>query len=131
MENNIETTVKKFVRNNIFGYLKKDISLFSIITELELKCENINKSIRLKESDLDLFSNICLGLVDINSDSVNNRMRYMFLYIINTKKQITNIRWIIINKQKFDFLSNYKMYNLALLREKLSKENSTNLNLPF
>ncbi len=129
MEANVKNVAKKYVRNSISEHLKKDLSPDSIIDDLNLRCNNMIKSIEKRENDLDVFSNLFLGLENPDSERVEKRIRYMFFYISNAKEQIKNLKWLIENKEKFNHLNNYKLYKLSLLKEKLSKENS--IWLPF
>lgn len=129
METNVKNVAKKYVRNSISEHLKKDLSPDSIIEDLNLRCNNMIKSLEKRQDDLDMFSNLILGLENPDSDRVDKRIRYMFFYISNAKEQIKNLKWLIENKEKFNHLNNYKLYKLSLLKEKLSKENS--IWLPF
>jgi hypothetical protein len=129
MEANVKNVAKKYVRNSISEHLKKDLSPDSIIDDLNLRCNNMIKSLEKRQDDLDVFSNLFLGLENPDSERVEKRIRYMFFYISNAKEQIKNLKWLIKNKEKFNHLNNYKLYKLSLLKEKLSKENS--IWLPF
>jgi hypothetical protein len=129
METNVKNVAKKYVRNSISEHLKKDLSPDSIIEDLNLRCNNMIKSIEKRDDDLNMFSNLFLGLESPDSKRIEKRIKYMFFYISNAKKQIENLKWIIKNKEKFKHLDNYKLYKLSLLKEKLSKENS--IWLPF
>jgi hypothetical protein len=129
MEANIENVAKKYIRNSVSDYLRKDLCPNSIIKDLNTRCDNMIKSIEKKDNDLDIFSNLFLGLENPNSERVNKRIRYMFFYIINAKIEISNLKWIIKNKKKFNHLDNYKLYKLSLLKESLSRKNA--IFLPF
>jgi hypothetical protein len=121
MENNIEKTTKKFITNNILENLKKETPFNLIIEELNKRCDNMLKSICKNKDDLDIFSNLFLGLENPNNESINNRIKYMFFYITNVKKQIENIEWLIKNQEKFNIYKNDKLYKLCLFKEKISK----------
>ena len=130
MEVNMENITKKYLENSISDYLRKDMSFDSIIGELKLRCDNMLKSIEKRESDLNVFSNLFLGLENPNSDKVEKRIKYMYFYITNAQDQINNIKWVITNKTKFKEFNNLKLYNLSLLRNKLS-EKKNSIWLPF
>lgn len=125
----MENIAKKYLENSISDYLRKDISFESIIGELKIRCDNMIKSIEKRESDLNIFSNLFLGLENPNSDRVEKRIKYMYFYITNAQYQINNIKWIITNKTKFKEYNDLKLYKLSLLRNKLSEKNS--IWLPF
>jgi hypothetical protein len=129
MKTNIGNIAKKYVKNTISDYLKKDISPDSIINNLNIRCDNMIKSIEKNDNDLSMFSKLFLGLENPDDEKIDKRIRYMFSYLNNTKKQIKNLKWVINNKDKFNHLNNYKLYKLSLFRESLSKENS--FLLPF
>jgi hypothetical protein len=129
MKTNIGNIAKKYVKNTISDYLKKDISPDSIINNLNIRCDNMIKSIEKNDNDLSMFSKLFLGLENPDDEKIDKRIRYMFSYLNNTKKQIKNLKWVINNKDKFNHLNNYKLYKLSLFRENLSKENS--FLLPF
>ena len=122
MEVNMENITKKYLENSICDYIRKDMSFDSIVGELNLRCDNMIKSIEKRESDLNVFSNLFLGLENPNSDRVEKRIKYMYFYITNTQDQINNIKWIITNKTKFKEFNNLKLYKLSLLKNKLSEK---------
>jgi hypothetical protein len=129
MKTNIGNIAKKYVKNTISDYLKKDISPDSIINNLNIRCDNMIKSIEKNDNDLSMFSKLFLGLENPDDEKIDKRIRYMFSYLNNTKKQIKNLKWVINNKDKFNHLNNYKLYKLSLFRESLSKKSS--IWLPF
>lgn len=124
----IENIVKKCLKNIVTELLKKEGSFESAIASLELRCDNMFKSIEKNEEDLSLFSRVHLGIIDINSDKIDKRMKYMLFYIKVSKEHIESLKWLLKNKNKFNF-DKVKLYNLSLLKEKLSKKNS--IFLPF
>jgi hypothetical protein len=129
IETNIENVAKKYLRNCILDSIRKDICIKSIINDLNKRCDNMYRSLKNKEEDLNTFSNLVIGLENPNSVRVDKRIKYMFFFIMNVKIEIKNLNWILKNKYKFYTLDNKKMYNLSLFRDKISIKNSEYL--PF
>lgn len=118
--------VKKYLNNTINDYLKKDLSVYSIINELNKRSDNMIKTIEKNENDLAIISNLFLGLEDPDSNNIEKRIKYMFYFIKYCSTEINNLKWILTakNKEKLNHMSYIVLYKLSNLRYKLSKENS-------
>ena len=57
----------------------------------------------------------------------SSRLRYNLYYILHARKRVKDFKWMIRNRVKFYKYDNLQLFNLVLLKEKLSQENA----LPF
>jgi hypothetical protein len=128
MKTNIENVAVKYLQNFILEHIKKRMPIESIIEHLNLRCDNMFKSLEKRQDDLDLFSKLFLGFENANSERIDKRIRYMFFYITKSKEQIDNLNWILKNKDNFD-LNDQSFYKLCLFKDKISKKNA--ISLPF
>jgi hypothetical protein len=101
----------------------KEISLLDAIDDLE------NRVIRFKDIIKRDFPGVIAEVAlesDINKIE-SSRLRYNLYYIIHAKKRIKDFKWMIRNRIKFHKYNNLQLFNLILLKERLSQENA----LPF
>jgi len=101
----------------------KELSLLDTIDDLE---NRVNKFKGIIEKDFPgVIAEVALesNLDDIES----SRLRYNLYYILHARKRVKDFKWMIRNRVKFYKYDNLQLFNLILLKEKLSQENA----LPF
>jgi hypothetical protein len=110
-------TIKNNITTNILKNLDEGQDIDDIKKELFVK---IHKFVRIISSDPEI--NV-YELLTHDPDTIGAvRTRCQVIYINECNRYINDLSWIIQNKNKFPKLSNYSLFKLILLKERLSIE---------
>jgi hypothetical protein len=110
-------TIVNMIDKKIFISLADGHSILYIKNDICARVDKFLKEIKNLDN-----GEVLLGL-DINSIQPS-RAKYQIIYIKESLKRIEDLDWMIKNKHKFSKLSDYQIFNLLKLKERLSEENS-------
>lgn len=103
-----------------------------VIQDLNKRSQNIFKIIEKQDLDMSSLFGVLMGDGDINDDSIPKKVKYAYFYVTHCNKRVKDLKWLMVNKRRNDFISsrrytNSEILGLIQLKEKLLKTND----LPF
>jgi hypothetical protein len=110
-----ERRINDMVDKKIIESLRMKCTISDIQSELKTRMNNFTKSIKVDTA--------------INYDKLYNtnfedikivRHRYGITYIKQCQKRVNDLNWILDNKSKFERYSNFEIFKLIQLKDKLS-----------
>ena len=127
-ESIIEMIDKRIIENFVNGYSPEFIT-----SDLKSKTEKMSDFITNQGIDIEKFIDLDFEVLtddDFTKEKLPmTRTKYTVYYVKHSRKRINDINWVVENSKKFPHLSKSQVFKLIKLKEKLSRENATDL--PF
>lgn len=111
MTNMTIKSIEEYIDDRIILLIEEKKSFDYIIKYFKSKKEKY-------EIDEDYMS-LSEIILKLNWNVLNSRSRFLRVYVLHSTKRISDIDWIIKNREKFN-ISDYKIFKLSQLRNKLS-----------
>jgi hypothetical protein len=116
---NKDSIIRIIDQSSIKRIKDDNIDISDLIKDLKTRSNNIFKVLTNEKLNADPKI-LSIRESDIENMNLSKRVIYAYYYINQAAKRINDLKWILLNKDKFDRYSDIQLYNLIIFKDKLS-----------
>lgn len=124
--------IGKMIDKRITKSFKEGHAPAVVIQDLNKRSQNIFRIIEREDLDMSSLFGVLMGDTKIEDDSIPKKVKYAYFYVTHCNKRVKDLKWLMVNKRKNEFIAsrrytNSEILGLIQLKEKLLQTND----LPF